>query len=220
MKKSVVLLSGGLDSTVNLFEAAKVSQVILGLTFDYGQRACDREIEASKFFCDQLKIPHRVLQVHWFKDFTSTSLVDHSKAVPRSMNLGDDKALELTGEAVWVPNRNGIILNIAAGFAEGLKAQWVVPGFNKEEALTFPDNSETFIDSMNKTLAFSTNNRVEVKCFTSGLQKVEIVDRAMKIGIDLEKLWPCYNDEETLCGECESCLRFRRAYHLWKNSQR
>ena len=51
---------------------------------------------------------------------------------------------------------NGIFLNIAAGFAEALSAQAVLPGFNKEEAATFPDNSVDFLESLNHSFSFST----------------------------------------------------------------
>ncbi|HEX4922702.1 MAG TPA: 7-cyano-7-deazaguanine synthase QueC [Bdellovibrionales bacterium] len=216
---SVVLASGGLDSIVNLYEAVKSTGVKLALTFNYGQRAAQREAAAAAWHCKKLNVPHKILDVTWFRDFTNTSLVNRDKDVPVNMKLEDEQALEMTAEAVWVPNRNGIMLNIAAGYAEGLGGSWVVPGFNREEALTFPDNSESFIESMNKSLYFSTNARVRVKCFTSGMNKVEIMARAVELGVDLNWLWPCYNDGDTICGECESCLRFRRAYKIYTGQE-
>lgn len=216
---SVVLASGGLDSIVNLYEAKAATGVTLALTFNYGQRAAAREADVAAWHCKKLAVAHKVLDVSWFKEFTNTSLVNRAKDVPVNMKLDDEQALELTAEAVWVPNRNGIMLNIGAGYAEGLGGQWVVPGFNREEALTFPDNSESFIESLNKSLYFSTNARVRVKCYTSGMNKVEILSRAIELGIDLNMLWPCYNDGETICGECESCLRFRRAYNIYSGAQ-
>ncbi|MEQ1878310.1 MAG: 7-cyano-7-deazaguanine synthase, partial [Bdellovibrionia bacterium] len=75
MSSAVVLASGGLDSIVNLYQAAKVSKVKLALTFDYGQRAAKREAAAASWHCLHLNIPHRVLDVSWFKEFTQSSLV-------------------------------------------------------------------------------------------------------------------------------------------------
>jgi 7-cyano-7-deazaguanine synthase len=218
VNSAVVLASGGLDSIVNLYQAAKVSRVKLALTFDYGQRAAKKEAESAAFHCQKLNIPHRVLDVTWFREFTTSALVNRSRAVPSEMSLDDAEVLKLTAEAVWVPNRNGIMLNIAAGYAEGLGAEFVVPGFNVEEALTFPDNSQGFVDSMNAALKFSTNNKVRVHCFTTGLNKPQIVGLAVELGVDMEKLWPCYNDGAEICGECESCLRFKRAQNIWKTS--
>jgi 7-cyano-7-deazaguanine synthase len=217
---SVVLASGGLDSITNLYEAKATSNVILALTFDYGQRAAAREAEAAEWHCKKLNIPHRVLDVRWFREFTKTSLVDRSKTVPSEMSLDDNELVKKTAEAVWVPNRNGILLNIGAGYAEGLGAKYVVPGFNREEASTFPDNSQGFINSLNTSFSFSTNGRVQVKCFTTDLNKVQIVGRALALGIELDRLWPCYHDGSQICGQCESCLRFGRAVQNWKDSKK
>ena len=106
---------------------------------------------------------------------------------------------------------NGLFLNIAACIAEQLEADFIIPGFNKEEAETFPDNSQAFIEAMNASLHFSTLNRVKVFCFTTELLKKDIMKKAIELDIDPQHLWPCYHAGETPCGECESCQRFKRA---------
>lgn len=210
--RSVVLLSAGLDSSLNLYEAKTSSAVVLAITFDYGQRAAPNEIEFSKRLCSHLNVEHRVISLEWMSDFGTSSLVDRSKAIPTSeVRIDDLKVSQETAKSVWVPNRNGILLNIAAGFAETLNANWIVPGFNAEEAATFPDNSQEYVESLTHALRFSTANRVEVKCFTTNLRKSEIIERGIKLGMDFEMVWPCYFEGKTPCGECESCKRFVRA---------
>jgi 7-cyano-7-deazaguanine synthase len=213
MRKSLVLLSGGLDSTINLYEAKRVSDVVLALTFNYGQRAQTRELEHAGAIAKRVGVPHRVVELPWFKDFTNTSLVSTSREVPvgQEISIDDLKTSQTSAKAVWVPNRNGILLNVAAGFAEGLGADWIVPGFNIEEAATFPDNSEDFLRSLTHSLSFSTANAVEVKCFTTQMNKSEIVRRGIELGVDFEMIWPCYFGGQTPCGTCESCQRFKRA---------
>lgn len=213
MKKSVVLLSGGLDSTVNLLAARQESEVVLALTFDYDQRAVAREAEAARKITAHFQIPHQVLSLPFFKDFGQSSLTDHRKSVPtgRKVSIDDFKTSQETAKAVWVPNRNGIFLNIAAGFAESLKAEWIIPGFNREEAATFPDNSAEFLKASTQALSYSTSNQVLVRCLTTDLNKAEIVKLGLKLGIDWSWIWPCYFSGEKWCGECESCLRSKRA---------
>lgn len=212
MKPScVVLLSGGLDSTVNLYEATRVSNVALALTFDYSQKASKKEIESASATCQKLKVPHKVLNLNWFSDFTKTSLVSATAEIPKNMELDDIHVSQETAKAVWVPNRNGIFLNIAAAFAEGLKAQWVVPGFNIEEGATFTDNTQGYLDALNEAFTFSTSNKVVAKCFTTSLNKRQIVQRGKELGVDFSLLWPCYYGGEKLCKECESCRRYLRA---------
>ena len=129
-RKSVVLLSSGLDSSVNLFEAAQKDEVVLALTFDYGQKAAKKEIEHSAKLAAYLKIPHKVLSLPWFKDFNKSSLLVESETVPTGKDVdiqSHEQSLQ-TAKSVWVPNRNGIFLNIGAAFAEALGAQLVMAG--------------------------------------------------------------------------------------------
>lgn len=212
--KSVVLLSGGMDSTVNLYEAQKRGEVLLALTFDYGQRAAVKEIEVSKKLSAKLGIQHRVLNLPFFKDLGTSSLIDTDKALPLQGDVSiDDHSTSLkTAKSVWVPNRNGIFLNIAAGFAEALGAQVVVPGFNLEEASTFPDNSLKFMNQMTESLSFSTSNQVRVECTTVSMNKTEIVAFGQKLGVDWASIWPCYQAGAKWCGQCESCQRAKRAF--------
>jgi len=210
---AVVLLSSGLDSTFNLYQARQKLTVRLALTFDYGQRAAKREILAARRIADLLKIPHQVIELPWFKSFTQTSLVSEQNAVPQGADVRIDnleRSMQ-TARSVWVPNRNGIFLNIAAGFAEGLKAAFVVPGFNREEAATFPDNSQAFLNSLDSAWEFSTEGRVRTLCYSAALDKVGIVREGLKLGMPFASLWPCYLAGEKWCGTCESCQRFRRA---------
>ncbi len=211
--KSVVLLSAGLDSSFNLFRAFEKTEVILALTFNYGQRAAHNETKHAAALASLLRIPHQVIDLKWFENFTKTALVNKTYALPQSTEVEIDsyEASEKTAKAVWVPNRNGIFLNIAAGFAEGLGASLVIPGFNKEEAATFPDNSPAFMSALDKSFEFSTQGRVRVECYSQNLSKTEIVKEGLTLKLPFEKLWPCYESTDNWCGECESCQRFARA---------
>lgn len=213
MKKSVVLLSGGMDSSVNLLAAKAESEIVLALTFDYGQRAAPKEQQMAARLASSLRIPHKVLSLPFFKELGRSSLVDTQKTVPTGKSVSiDDMTVSLeTAKSVWVPNRNGIFLNIAAGFAESLNADWVVPGFNKEEASTFPDNSDSFLKATTVALSFSTANHVKVKCFTTDLNKTEIVELGNRLKMDWSMIWPCYFNYDQWCGQCESCQRSNRA---------
>lgn len=212
--KFVVLLSAGLDSAVNLYEAKARGEVVLALTFNYGQRAAIKEIEKSQALTKALGIPHKTLELPFFKDFGQSSLVDTSKSLPlkNQVSIDDMKVSQETAKSVWVPNRNGILLNIAAGFAEALKATHVVPGFNLEEAATFPDNTQEFLDVLTHSFSYSTSNKIKATCFTTGLKKPDIVKRGLELKVDFKDIWPCYQAGPQWCGECESCKRAERAF--------
>lgn len=214
MKKEsyVVLLSSGLDSSVNLLQVLKSGgRVPLVLTFDYGQRAASKEIEHAAKQCAEHGLNHKVITLPWFKEITQTSLVSRSQEIPLQVKIEDLKSSQESAKRVWVPNRNGVFLNIAAAYAESLSADYVVPGFNLEEAQTFPDNSQEYLEAQSFAFKYSTANNVKVRCFTTGLNKTQIVKLGQELGLNFDNVWPCYFGESSRCGKCESCLRFDRA---------
>jgi 7-cyano-7-deazaguanine synthase len=214
VKKAVVLLSGGLDSTVNLYWAKTKFKVVLALTFDYGQRAARSEVIAARALARKLGVRHQVVKLPFIGAFGQSSLTDKRSSIPVGSKVSIDslKTSRETAKSVWVPNRNGIFLNVAAGFAETNKADYIIPGFNAEEAATFPDNSESFLKATDKTLAFSTANKVKIQCLTVKLSKAEIVLRGEELKVDWSLTWPCYFSAKKWCGQCESCQRSKRAF--------
>ncbi len=212
MKKAVLLLSSGLDSSVNLYEALKEYEVT-ALTLNYGQKALKKELEKSTQLTKKCKVSHQVIELSFFKNLGSSSLTSDNLKIPVGDEIKIDSMEKSQSSAtkVWVPNRNGIFLNIAAGIAEALNAEFVIPGFNLEEAQTFPDNSEKFMEALDESFSYSTANGVKVKCYTTRLNKTQIFKRALELKIEFKDLWPCYKALDLWCGECESCLRFKRA---------
>jgi 7-cyano-7-deazaguanine synthase len=212
--RSVVLLSGGLDSAANLKKAADDSEVVRALTFDYGQRSADLEIRASRAMCEGLKIPHEVVPMPWLEEITQTALVrgDAELPAPEPDVLDDPEEGARRAAQVWVPNRNGVFVAVGASFAESLGADAVVAGFNAEEGKIFPDNSLDFISAYNRLLGFSTLSRVKLISHTASLGKADIVRLALSIGAPLGEIWSCYGGGPAHCGRCESCRRLVRAF--------
>ena len=211
--KAISLLSGGLDSVVATWAARADCQIAAALTADYGQRAAPNEIAAAGQVAAKLGCPHIVVDLRWLGALGQNALTDPTLAVPEpgAASLDDRDVTEQTAAAVWVPNRNGVLLNVAAAHAEALGCQSIICGFNIEEAATFPDNSREFMAAMDASLAFSTRTQVRVLSPTASLTKREIVALARRIGAPLEDVWSCYHSGEAQCGKCESCLRLGRA---------
>jgi len=215
--KAITLLSSGLDSVAALAIAAESCEIDMALTFDYGQRAGQREIEYSRKVCEHFRIENRIINLGWLGEITNTSLVNRNEEVP-SLSFEDiDEAAPATitensAKSVWVPNRNGVMLNIAGSFAESRGCDYIVVGFNGEEAGTFPDNSFDYVQAMDHAFSYSTQNGVKVLAPLIKLGKTEIVKRALESKAPLEYSWSCYHGREIPCGECESCVRRARAF--------
>ncbi|MBY0370336.1 7-cyano-7-deazaguanine synthase QueC [bacterium] len=214
-KRAVVLLSGGLDSSVAMALALRDGvKICRAITYDYGQRAATREIQTAERICYHYKVLHSVVPLPWFRELWSGgALLTESAAIPHpSFSDLTDKAQSLeSARKVWVPNRNGVFLEIAAGMAESRGADSVVVGFNREEAETFPDNSVEYLQALTRALSYSTANGVTLLSPTALMDKNEIVRAALDTGFPLSLVWSCYEGFESMCGECESCMRLRRA---------
>jgi 7-cyano-7-deazaguanine synthase len=211
--KSIVLLSGGLDSAVSLALALKETEVVFCLTFDYGQRSALKEKASAAALAAHYSVEHRILKLAFLKEITKTALVMLDKDIPEPDNAELDNGLisKTNAASVWVPNRNGLFVNIAAAFAEASGCNLIVTGFNREEAATFPDNSADFVCAVNNALNYSTLNKVKLVSYTQVLNKIEIIKMGLALGLPFQYIWSCYRGEENMCGRCESCRRLGRA---------
>src|SRR5574344_52624 len=205
--KSIILLSGGLDSLVSLGLKRQELNISLALTFDYGQKSAKQEILASEKICKYYNIEHSVINLDWLKDITKTSLVADIN-VPTGSELDNP---ENSAKSVWVPNRNGLFLNIAGSYADANDYDYILIGANKEEGQTFPDNTQGFIDSVNKEFEYSTQKHPKVVAPLINYFKNDIVMLALKNKVPLELTRSCYQNGEKHCGICESCTRLKHA---------
>jgi len=215
IRKSIILLSGGLDSLASLALAKEEYNITLALTFNYGQKSAKQEIANSKKICEHYKIEHKVVELNWLKEITQTSLVSE-KEIPfvQEKDLGSDEFVGNSASSVWVPNRNGLFLNIAGCFADSYSYDYIIFGANKEEGQTFPDNTQDFIDKINAEFEFSTQNHPKAIAPLINFDKSDIVKIAIENSAPLELTRSCYSNFDKSCGVCESCVRLKRALEI------
>lgn len=203
--KSIILLSGGLDSLACLAMTREKYNCELAITFDYGQKALDKEIEASKKICEFYNVEHKIIKLDFLKEITQTALVS-DKEVPQDYDM----------KAVWVPNRNGLFLNIAGSFADSYGYNYIIIGANKEEGKTFPDNTLEFAKRVEAEFEFSTLIQPKILIPLIEMDKEEIVKTVIDLNAPLELVHSCYLGGDKNCGKCESCLHLIEA--LKKNN--
>lgn len=204
-KKSIILLSGGLDSLVTMGVAKDEYNIQLALTFDYGQKSLKQETSASKEIAKYYNIEHKIIELPFLKQITKTALVSDEE-VPTDELYTQDSA-----KAVWVPNRNGLFLNIAASYADTYEFTHILFGANKEEGATFPDNTQEFVDGITESFKYSTLIQTKVVAPLINYNKNDIVNLALKQSIPLEMARSCYRQGEKNCGVCESCKHLKDA---------
>jgi 7-cyano-7-deazaguanine synthase len=210
---AVILLSGGLDSALNLALAARDNQARLAITIRYGQRAEDAELNAARKLSDYYGVNWVSVDLSWLGGINTTGLTRSATVLP-TPKVGELDDLEIgkaSAKAVWVANRNGVFLNVAAAYAEAMDIKTILAGFNREEAATFPDNSVAFLAALNHSFSYSTMNHVTVDCFTKDLDKTQIIAQSLELNLPLHLVWSCYEAGPKRCWQCESCKRTERA---------
>lgn len=192
--RSVVLLSGGLDSAVAAALEQEQGHEVFGLCFRYGQRHAERENEAAETLARLCGWPlrHGVLA-----HLTGSTLTD--------------AAGSLTDASVVVPCRNLLLLTHAAAYAVSLGAERVVIGSHAGDHALFPDCRPEFFAALNATLWLSECG-VKVHSPFAGLTKAQVVSEGVRLGVPLWLTWSCYTGGPEPCGECLACRERAQAF--------
>lgn len=197
MKDSLIVLSGGLDSTTMLYEYSE--RIALAVTFHYGSNHNDRELVFAQLHCERLGIPHMVVRLPFIKQFFRSSLLEGADAIPEG-NYDEENM-----KSTVVPFRNGIMLSIAAGLAENSSLQYIMLANHAGDHTIYPDCRPAFVEAMSQATKAGTWNGVELLTPYTNITKADIVRRGMKLGINYDETWSCYKGEEKPCGVCGTC---------------
>lgn len=205
VKKAICLLSGGLDSAVCLYHARSQGFEVIALTVDYGQRH-DRELRSARAFCQLLKIRHH--EVAFEMPWRGSSLTDKKVAMHDAQDVQHiSKRIPNT----YVPARNSIFLSLAASCAEAEGAEAIFIGANAVDYSGYPDCRPAFLKTFETLIRKGTKAGAEgrtLKIFSPllRLSKKDIVLKAFKLKVPIEKTWSCYRGGKNPCGRCDSCL--------------
>ncbi|WNZ48210.1 7-cyano-7-deazaguanine synthase QueC [Leptolyngbya boryana CZ1] len=203
MPKAVVLLSGGLDSATVAAQAIADGYDVIALSFRYGQRH-DRELQSAQDIVQHLKLlQHFIVDVN-LAQWGGSALTDSAIEVPITGVQPDEIPI------TYVPGRNTVFIAIALSLAEAQNAEAIYLGINAVDYSGYPDCRPEYL------AAFQTLAQLSSKAGLEGNapkliaplitdSKTDIVKRAVKLGVPIEKTWSCYQGETEPCGICDSC---------------
>ena len=203
-KDSVIIYSGGLDSTTLLYE--EQHRIALAVTFDYGSNHASQEIACARRHCASLGIEHLVIDLAFMKSYFDSSLLSGADAIPDGSY--DDTNMKST----VVPFRNGIMLSIACGLAENRGLQRVLIANHGGDHAIYPDCRPDFIAAMDAAMKAGTYNGVKLAAPFTHLTKADIVRRGVALGIDYGQTYSCYRGGARHCGTCGTCTERREAF--------
>ena len=204
---TLVVMSGGLDSTVALAQTLETHDDVRGLSFDYGQRH-RVELTAASGIAEHYGIPWDLVNLAGVGALmVGSALTDPSVPVPDRPYDGP------TMDQTVVPLRNAIMLSIAAGAVASRGGGTVVAGMHGADHVLYPDCRPTFVQSMQETIARSLDGvQVTLKVPFLHRDKAEIVRLGSDLGAPLDLTWSCYEGGEIHCGACGTCRERRRAF--------
>ncbi|PRX31078.1 preQ(0) biosynthesis protein QueC [Orenia metallireducens] len=211
MKKAVVLLSGGLDSTTALYLAKSKGYEVYAISFNYGQRH-DKELESAKKVAEVAGVKEHIIVETNMSAWGGSALTDQRIDVPE----GDEKRKEIP--VTYVPARNMIFLSYAASYAEVVGAQDVFIGVSEVDYSGYVDCRQEFIDAMEEAINKGTvcgaeeGKPIKIHAPFINMTKAEEIKLGMKLGVDYSQTWSCYRGEEQACGSCDSCVLRLKAF--------
>jgi 7-cyano-7-deazaguanine synthase len=206
--KSIVVHSGGMDSTVLLYQLKKAGGDVKALSIDYGQRH-KKEIIQAELIAKSLGVEHRVA------DLTSiTHLLAGSALTSSEIDVPEGHYAEDNMKATVVPNRNMILLSVATGWAVSQKFDQVAYAAHSGDHAIYPDCRTEFAETMEKAIKLADWHQVKLVRPFVDITKADIAAIGAKIGVPFEKTWSCYKGLDLHCGKCGTCVERREAFHL------
>lgn len=203
MKKSLIILSGGMDSVTLLYD--KKDEIAVAVTFDYGSNHNKREEEFAKYHCNELGIEHIIIPLTFIHDYFKSSLLEGASAIP------DGHYEDETMKSTVVTFRNGIMLSVACGLAESRELEKVLIANHFGDHAIYPDCRKGFIDAMSEAMKCGTYKGITIDAPYTTITKTDIAKIGKSLGIDYSKTYSCYKGGEKHCGKCGTCVERKEA---------
>jgi 7-cyano-7-deazaguanine synthase len=205
--RAVVLLSGGMDSSVCATLATRDHETA-AVHISYGQRTEERERQSFLAICQRLKIHDRLMvRNEALRAIGGSALTDESIDVPDAESVGQSVPV------TYVPFRNAHFLAVAISWAEVLGAEKVYIGAVEPDSSGYPDCRPAYYKAFNEVVKAGTKEgRIQVVTPLIAMRKTEIIRLGLELGAPFDLTWSCYSREDQACGVCDSCVLRVRAF--------
>jgi 7-cyano-7-deazaguanine synthase len=205
---TVVIFSGGLDSTVLLKHVVLAGDHVLAMSIDYGQRH-RKELQHAQSIAQKLNVEWELADLSAISKFLAgSSQTSANIAVPHGHYA------EESMKQTVVPNRNMIMLSVAAGWAISRKCDRVAYAAHTGDHTIYPDCRPDFVDAMRTSFQRCDWHTIDLYTPFLSLTKAQIVSRGAELEVDFSATWSCYEGGEQHCGKCGTCVERREAFQL------
>lgn len=208
LPKAVVILSGGLDSTVALAIAVRHHYNAHALSFFYGQRHAV-ELQHATEIARYYGIKHEIVDIASIVKLVSNSALTNSRIqVPEGHYTSENMKVTV------VPNRNAIMLSIAYGYAMNIGADSVWAGMHAGDHAIYPDCRPQFITQFEGMETTALDTVIKLQTPFINKTKSDIVKWGDIYHAPMNLTWSCYKGGDKHCGRCATCVERAEAFHL------
>ncbi|MDR0942974.1 MAG: 7-cyano-7-deazaguanine synthase QueC [Ruminococcus sp.] len=215
VKKVLILLSGGVDSSTALAKAIADGCEAIALSVSYGQKHI-KEIKAAENIAGYYKIPLKKIDLNAvFADSDCSLLSGSNREIPlESYAEQIEKTGGKTPVSTYVPFRNGLFISAAAAVAISNGCTAVIYGAHADDSAgnAYPDCSPEFFAAMNEAL--KTGGNITLEAPFINMNKAQIVELGLRLGVPYDLTWSCYYGGETPCGKCGTCIDRANAFNI------
>ena len=213
LRSVVCVFSGGLDSTVMLYEMLRQYDEVRTLSFDYGQRH-RRELVHGATIAARVG-SHPSFKEHWVADVSAIAPLlagssQTSPEIPVPRGHYEDESMRAT----VVPARNMIMLAIATGWAVSKGAGAVAYGAHAGDHAVYPDCRPQFIEAMGSAMGLADYSKVQLISPFADRTKADIVIRGACLEVPFGDTWSCYEGLDRHCGACGTCVERIEAFQV------
>ncbi len=215
MKKAVILLSGGLDSSTLMAIAKQEGYELYPITFRYGQKH-KKEINSAKKIASVFNAKEHIIFDIDLKKIGGSSLTTEIP-VPKQRKL---KEISGSIPSTYVPARNTIFLSIALALAETISSRAIFIGVNSIDWSGYPDCRPEYIKAFQHLADLATKtgagekNKIKILAPLIKMTKGEIIKKGVSLGVDYSITHSCYDPikDGKPCGMCDSCILRKKGF--------
>lgn len=198
--KTILIYSGGMDSTTLLYKLLAEGDRVRALSFNYGQRH-KKELKAAAKICKKLGVPHKIVDITAIK-----SLMEGSALTSDNVRVPEGHYKDKTMKLTVVPNRNMIFLALAIAQAVSLKFDRVAMAVHVGDHAIYPDCRPAFIKAMRTVSKIANYEKIAIHTPFLNITKRDIAQIGRKLSVPYKLTWTCYKGLQKPCGKCGACM--------------
>jgi len=204
--KTILIYSGGLDSTALLYQLKAEGREVKTLSINYGQKHI-KELTAAKYITSNLDVEHRIVDLSSLRPLLGgSSQTDDAVAVP------DGHYAEEVMKKTIVSNRNMLMLAVAGAWAISSRYDTIAYAAHAGDHAIYPDCREEFVRPLNEAMQNADWHKVSIERPFINTTKAGIVKVGSKLSVPFAQTWSCYKGGDKHCGTCGTCYERREAF--------